>query len=406
MLRHPPRALLHADATPSAARIDEAIAAAVGFLEARQRCDGSLRGFCLYPGASSDWLTAHVCFVVEAVPALTGLARRAAAYLAAHGADDGGWGYNRRVAVDCDSTAQALMVTQRFDLSLPSFIGESLAAAQSDDGGYPTYVPQGAANPAHGWQAPHAEVSAMVLVWLRRGGGHARRATRCEAWLAKQRRAGVLPAYWWNDDAYALWLDARLGDLPAQAAPALAALLGRGLACPQAAMALSAAVALGGFDGACTAAARRLLAMQPPRRRFMAVRAVPAGDRARRIHGVAASARQRGRRQASRVRHRPCGGGPAGVRPQPRARWRSAPSVASAGASRARPPGSGVGALELDHEIAELVADRRFVANDEAGPHGQHAVAEAHAVAALGKTVQLRIGARDGMGDVDQRRPR
>jgi hypothetical protein len=262
VLRHPPRALLHADATPSAARIDEAIAAAVAFLGAQQRRDGSLRGFCLYPGASSDWLTAHVCFVVEAVPALDGFARRAAAYLAAHGGDDGGWGYNRRVAVDCDSTAQALMVTQRFDLPLPPFIAESLAAAQSGDGGYPTYVPQVAAAPAHGWQVAHAEVAAMVLAWLRRDGRHARRVARCEAWLAKQRRAGVLPAYWWNDDAYALWLDARLGDLPAHAAPALAALLGRGLACPQAAMALSAAVAKGGFDAACTAAARRLLAMQ------------------------------------------------------------------------------------------------------------------------------------------------
>ncbi|MBK6660961.1 MAG: hypothetical protein IPG43_23770 [Proteobacteria bacterium] len=195
VLRHPPRALLHADATPSAARIDEAIAAAVGFLEAQQRRDGSLRGFCLYPGASSDWLTAHVCFVVEAVPALDGFARRAAAYLAAHGADDGGWGYNRRVAVDCDSTAQALMVTQRFDLSLPSFIGESLAAAQSDDGGYPTYVPQGAANPAHGWQAPHAEVSAMVLVWLLRDGRHARRAALrgvAREAAARRRAAGLL----------------------------------------------------------------------------------------------------------------------------------------------------------------------------------------------------------------------
>lgn len=342
VLRHPPRALLHADATPSAARIDEAIAAAVAFLGAQQRRDGSLRGFCLYPGASSDWLTAHVCFVVEAVPALDGFARRAAAYLAAHGGDDGGWGYNRRVAVDCDSTAQALMVTQRFDLPLPPFIAESLAAAQSGDGGYPTYVPQVAAAPAHGWQVAHAEVAAMVLAWLRRDGRHARRVARCEAWLAKQRRAGVLPAYWWNDDAYALWLDARLGDLPAHAAPALAALLGRGLACPQAAMALSAAVAKGGFDAALHGG-RASPARHATRRRFMAVCAVPARDRARRIHGVAASARQRGRRQAPRVRHRPCGGGPAGVRPQPRARRPSTPSVASAGTSMARPPGSGVG---------------------------------------------------------------
>lgn len=232
------------------------------FLERQQRDDGSLRGFCLYPGASSCWLTAHVCFVVESVPLLDRFAARGARYLSSHGADDGGWGYNRHVAVDCDSTAQALMVLQRFALPTPEFLCERLAAAQTACGGYPTYVPLRAEAPRDAWQTAHVDVSAMVLECLRRSGAHAPRVARGEAWLEAHSSDGVLTSYWWNDDAYGLWLQARTGGLSGQARSALRAVLTSPLGCPQWAMAVSAALAMEGLEDELRTATRRLLAAQ------------------------------------------------------------------------------------------------------------------------------------------------
>lgn len=259
---HPARGLLHEVPEVTPARLRSGIAHGARFLERAQRADGSLRGFFLYPGASSSWLTAHVCFVLEGVSELEGLMRRAAHYLARHGAEDGGWGYNRHVAVDCDSTAQALMVLQRFALPYPSFLIHDLAAAQAAGGGYPTYVPPTADAPRDGWQTVHAEVSAMVLECLRRAGGFDARVTRCTAWLAEVCDTGVLRSYWWSDPAYALWLQARVGLLSAQAAPALQALLASGCACPQLPMALSAALRLDDHEFDCALATRRILAAQ------------------------------------------------------------------------------------------------------------------------------------------------
>ncbi len=261
-LRHPGRALLHAELVLTARLLDHAIDHAARFLMCQQRADGSLRGFSLYPGASTGWITAHVCFVLEAVPALERLVRRAADYLAASGADDGGWGYNRRVAMDCDSTAQALMVLQRCAIPYPDFLLHKLAAAQAACGAYPTYPPLTADAPRDGWQSVHADVSAMVVECLRRAGGHSSRVARCETWLAQACVDGVLPAYWWSDDAYALWLQARTGSLTVEAAPAVRVLLDSAVGCPQLAMVLTAAVTLGGFESDVDAAVRRILAAQ------------------------------------------------------------------------------------------------------------------------------------------------
>ena len=138
-IRCRPRGLLHERADVTASRLDAAIARGGRFLLRQQRADGSLRGFLLYPGASTTWLTAHVAFVLADVPELEPLCRRAARFLQCVGPDDGGWGYNRRVAVDCDSSAQALLVLLAFSLPFEPFLIRNLAAAQLPAGGFPTY---------------------------------------------------------------------------------------------------------------------------------------------------------------------------------------------------------------------------------------------------------------------------
>jgi hypothetical protein len=183
------------------------------FLERQQATNGRLRGFLLPPGASTTWITAHVAFVVEDVPALAELRAHAARFLARVGPADGGWGYNRRVGIDVDSTAQALIVLQRERVEVPDFLSRVLLAAQDRAGGFPTYPPAGLGGVAqHGWQRPHLDVSLMASLWLRRNGRFPKRLERCSKWIcAEVSRTGVPASYWWPGPAYGLWAMARAG---------------------------------------------------------------------------------------------------------------------------------------------------------------------------------------------------
>ena len=259
-IRRRPRGVLHSDVTVTKRRIETAIHAGVRFLERRQERSGVLRGFLLFPGASTTWVTAHVAFVLEEVPTARSLCARAAAHLESIGATDGGWGYNRRVAPDCDSSAQALMVAGRFELPCEPFLLRNLAAAQLPCGGFPTYV--GDTTSATGWQSPHPEVSALVAEALRRAGGFDDRVDRCSRWLDRSMTAGVLPSYWWDDAAYSMWVQARTCRLGRDGSAAVRAALDEHRACPQLAMLLTAAAHAPLSDATLTDAASVLLGQQ------------------------------------------------------------------------------------------------------------------------------------------------
>jgi hypothetical protein len=257
--RRRPYGLLHADVDVTAERLETAIGRATRFLERAQEKRGVLRGFLLLPGAATTWLTAHAAFVLEDVPGAYVLCARAAEYLHSIGATDGGWGYNRRVATDCDSSAQALMVIARFGLRCEPFLVNNLAAAQAECGGFPTYA---TGSPATGWQSPHPEVSALVAEALRRAGGFDDKVDRCSRWLDDCTTEGVLPSYWWSDDSYALWVQTRTRRLGSPASGAVLTALERHRASPQLAMALNAAAELGVCEGTLIRTTRQLLAQQ------------------------------------------------------------------------------------------------------------------------------------------------
>lgn len=189
--------------------VDAAVARGLRFLEHAQRADGSFRDFNLLPGASKDWITAHVAFVLENVPAADRIRSHAASFLASRGRVDGGWSYNDRVGVDCDSTAQAILVLRRANLDVPAFVVDWLVGCQLDDGSFPTYRADAAS--CRGWSAGHGDVTLIVWEALRRmavGGDAIRRAN---AWLDRISVDGVVPAYWWSHDAYSLWAQERAG---------------------------------------------------------------------------------------------------------------------------------------------------------------------------------------------------
>jgi hypothetical protein len=239
--------LAHRDPSVSSASIAEALRLGAGFLARRQRRDGVWKGFRLPPGAATAWLTAHVAYLVERVPSLAGPCRRAAGYLEAVGPAAGGWGYNRRVGVDVDSTAQALLVLQRFERSVPEFLVDGLLAAQLTEGGFPTYVARGGA--ATGWSVAHEDVTAFAAESLRVRGFHAQ-AANANAWLRARDAAPTFASYWWVGPAYGVWVRARTGLRSDELRDAATALVSTSRTTPDLAQGLAAASRLDGGDPA------------------------------------------------------------------------------------------------------------------------------------------------------------
>jgi hypothetical protein len=253
--RHP-RGLAHAEPRLDERELERSLRLGVSFLKKRQRADGVWKGFLLPPGAATTWLTAHVAWVVEDVPALDDACRRACRYLESVGPDDGGWGYNRRVGVDSDSTAQALLVLHRFGRDVPGFLLDVLLAAQGPDGGFATYRPSG--NAASGWHAPHPDVTVVAAEALRRYGCLEPRQ-RALRWLEAQTR---LASYWWVGPEYGLWAQARTGIHAPGIAAAVTAALAESRSTPQAAQVLAAGLALDVERTRLEAIALRLLGTQ------------------------------------------------------------------------------------------------------------------------------------------------
>lgn len=225
--------------------IDAALRLGTRFLIRRQRRSGLWKGFLLPPGASTTWLTAHVAFVVEDVPSLTEVCRRAAFYLEANGPPAGGWGYNGDVAVDADSTAQALLVLQRFGRLVPEFLIDTLLAAQLAHGGFTTYA--ASSGYVTGWNAPHEDVTALAAEALRRRGLHAQ-ARSAVAWLRQRDAAATFASYWWHGAAYGVWARTRAGLQSVALSEAAAKILATSQTTPELAHALAAASLIGALD--------------------------------------------------------------------------------------------------------------------------------------------------------------
>jgi hypothetical protein len=208
---HSPHGLAHVDPTATDATVDRAITLGVNFLSWHQRRDGAWVDFLLHPGASNEWITAHVAFALERVPEARQMTRRAAEYLAEVGRSDGGWGYCRRVANDCDSTAQALMVLRNHQIQPPRFVIDWLLAAQAPSGGFPTYPPPRGGEPANGWQREHADVTLMVVDALSRLDIEPAIQHQALRWLEGTTTESLIRSYWWSSPAYAAWAQARTG---------------------------------------------------------------------------------------------------------------------------------------------------------------------------------------------------
>lgn len=238
-VRHRPGGLAHADLTVESNVIDRAIALGVGFLKRAQRRDGAWVDFRLPPGMSDEWMTAHTAFVLEGVPAAQGLTANAAQYLAQIGRGRRGWGYNHRVATDCDSSAQALMVLHRHGIKPATDIVNWLISAQNRSGGFPTYPPE-PGTPVNGWNVDHPDVTLLVIHSLRRLRTGTSALQAAVAWL-ESTGEHVLTSYWWPSPSYAMWAQVRTSFSGPDAAARAAASLDPSCTAPESAMLIEAA---------------------------------------------------------------------------------------------------------------------------------------------------------------------
>jgi hypothetical protein len=253
--RHPPDLNVADDRLPP---LGEARRAGLAFLELTQRSNGQWYGFVLPPGASNLWMTAHVALILENMPEASGLVSSAAQALRVS-ARSRGWGWNRRIAADSDTTSQAILVLRRHGETIEPGWVATLMATRHEDGGFGTYAstrPDGL--PRTWWDMPHPDVTLFVVEALVRTGQHPRAVRDAAAWLDLQAVDDVVTPYWWTSQAYALWAQSATGFRTKATAAAAARRLADETRPVYLAMLINAAVAGGRRGEEVAAAVRRL----------------------------------------------------------------------------------------------------------------------------------------------------
>jgi hypothetical protein len=172
------------------------------FVLSAQDGDGAWTDWALPPGTAPDWTTAYVGLRLSRVDPADGAAlsdalRRAASWLVSRQASSGGWGYNRIVDQDADTTSQTLLFLAALGLPAPPGACEFLGRHQQPDGGFATFLPDGLMG---SWGASHAEITPVALLALRAqcalsDDGLARGVD----WIRRARRPdGLWNSFWWS----------------------------------------------------------------------------------------------------------------------------------------------------------------------------------------------------------------
>ena len=175
------------------------------FLVARQSERGFWADWRLPPGESLAWTTAYAGYRLYSLGGDAGAMvhpamDRAARWLRDEEFPDGGWGYNRAVAPDADSTALAILFLASTTVGVPERSYRRLLAFQREDGGFATFSP-GAGLGA--WTVSHPDVTATAVAALLTA--YPRGECPVERGIAYSRRAeenGLWHSYWWNSCLY------------------------------------------------------------------------------------------------------------------------------------------------------------------------------------------------------------
>lgn len=172
------------------------------YLILKQKEDGSWRDYCLPVGESDQWVTAFTALGITQASRKLGYSKgieavyRSAEFLQKFQEYSFGWGFNRHVGVDADSTAHAIRLLRELKIDVRRGDEDCLMLHYDGQGAFRTYCA------GSEWGKPHPDVTAaagLALndVSLERIREHLLRYCR-----AIRLPNGSWPTYWWRNHQY------------------------------------------------------------------------------------------------------------------------------------------------------------------------------------------------------------
>ncbi len=203
--------------------ISSAIRKAKVFLERKQSSEGFWSDFEIVkskgksPLQSNEWITGYVGYVLSNLNRSSSFLKKAMFWLIKNQHFCGGWGYNRDVPVDADSTFNCLLFLKEMNIKkdlIKSSIDMSIRFWNPDDGGFKTYIDVNSIRQYtglskntdfSGWCSSHICVTALAVESLTKLGYKADSPIikkSLDFLLSHQSKEGVWEAYWWEGVFY------------------------------------------------------------------------------------------------------------------------------------------------------------------------------------------------------------
>jgi hypothetical protein len=192
------------------ARIINSITKGLDFLKGKQSVIGAFSDFSSTGRPSIEWITAHVCWVLEEIEEFELSARLGVNYLISRMNNEGSWGFNGLLSGDCDTTAQVMLVLKHHGITIKVKTIDWILKQQNENGGYPTY-PFSRTLPFNNWSMPHSETTLAVIAALKGLKIAAESRGQALKWLYREAEMGPLKAFWWKNPSYILWVQKKTG---------------------------------------------------------------------------------------------------------------------------------------------------------------------------------------------------
>jgi hypothetical protein len=206
--------------------IERAVSAGVVYLTSRQQPDGHWEEWDdIPPGAAQAFITAYTGMSLidveishPSIPTAQYVARAADWLIREHPVHPG-WGWNKKLQSDADSTGHALLLLRTLGRKIQERDLRWLIRLWQPGGGFPSYNPKGkvAGRPVTGWGAPHPDVTPLAFSALpeheqqrKRWSFSWKRGLSCRSIrqdfmnyaLRIRRPDGSWPNYWWRTCYY------------------------------------------------------------------------------------------------------------------------------------------------------------------------------------------------------------
>ena len=198
--------------------IDEGLSKAKHFIIDKRSTDGLWRDFSTLAGKSTDWVTGFVSYSLFVSRGKYNFDEQIYKRLLYRQRINGGWGYNRKVPSDCDSTAWVLIALASEPQWKPSALLRGInyikRHQEIESGGFTTYNPQDGIEKyievfelekVKGWTQAHPSVSAIAIQTIIYYGENLNSSTLVNSikyLLMKRDDSGLWFCYWWKGYAY------------------------------------------------------------------------------------------------------------------------------------------------------------------------------------------------------------